>query len=181
MKIVLIHLSDVHLKEDAGENPILHRIDAISNAVGGLGEQAAAYIVVASGDIAFSGRSKEYQHAFSLFEHLHRALVRRFSPQPIFCIIVPGNHDCDFSDENQTRAIVLDRIKGIPINDESPMQLGLQVQTAYRDFVTSLPSQSAGVNLKAVIGWCEKASFAINDKTISLRYCQMLWMRDGRG
>jgi hypothetical protein len=54
MKILILHLSDLHLKESLNSCEI--KIDAISAAVRNEEADLAAALVVVSGDIAYSGK-----------------------------------------------------------------------------------------------------------------------------
>jgi len=58
MKILILQLSDIHLKETG--NTVLMKLDALNNAVKNLCIGIDKLFLVISGDIAFSGKSTEY-------------------------------------------------------------------------------------------------------------------------
>ncbi len=101
----ILHLSDMHLKESKNANPILNRIDSIVAAVKNESVECNDIIIIFSGDIAFSGKSEEYDLAYIFFEELIRKL--RVETKAWFRVIfVAGNHDCYF-EPNSIREIIL--------------------------------------------------------------------------
>jgi hypothetical protein len=67
-------------------------------------------VVLLTGDIAYSGRSEEYEQARLFLDDLRASLesLDRFEAVRIF--MVPGNHDCDFGSHSDVRDLV---IKGV--------------------------------------------------------------------
>lgn len=109
MNIGIVHLSDIHFKKDS--NWIEDKAGKIAAAFRASDPTCGAYIVVVSGDIAFSGKVSEYCVAHSFFRSLRDALVESpsfgaTSPDVHF-IFVPGNHDCDFDSDTDTRRMGL--------------------------------------------------------------------------
>lgn len=100
MNIVICHLSDIHFKN--GYNPISEKFEKIANVIKSNLNFGDACFIVFSGDIAFSGKSQEYEYAIDFVGYLEKAIADR---NKIFFVAVPGNHDCDFnlSSEDDTR------------------------------------------------------------------------------
>ena len=77
MKLLLIHLSDIHITSD--DDAITKRYPQIVNAVKNLDYSLDLCVVVVTGDIAFSGTTEQYFVAFEFFEHLKQLLSQSLS------------------------------------------------------------------------------------------------------
>lgn len=101
MKILILHLSDVHIKDDNDVN--LQRIEEMIkslNVIKGFSE----CIIVFSGDLANSGTINEYKHAEHLIGNIISKIKKSFlSEKQIYTLIVPGNHDINLGPKPLTR------------------------------------------------------------------------------
>jgi predicted phosphodiesterase len=94
-KLVLIHLSDIHFTSSSGVS--VHDLDAevrnelLRDAAALARELGGATGVLVTGDIAFSGRRKEYDRAASWLVEFCRAIG--CPDESVW--VVPGNHDVD--------------------------------------------------------------------------------------
>jgi predicted MPP superfamily phosphohydrolase len=111
MQILILHLSDIHLKTDRRLNKVLDRVEAITAALQRVVASAEACFIVISGDIAFSGQSEQYAQAIELISGLKTGLTAAASTTNVHVVVVPGNHDCDFSMSSGTRSFILENIK----------------------------------------------------------------------
>ena len=59
-------------------------------------------IFIVSGDIAQSGQTAEYEIAYNFFTDIQEYLQNKKGLRALF-FFVPGNHDCDFSDEQRNK------------------------------------------------------------------------------
>lgn len=93
-KIVLVHLSDIHFTRASGNvhdvdqtvrDELLRDVEAVTKKLG------AANGVLVTGDIAFSGKKEEYQHAAEWLRKVCDSV--RCEEQKV--AVVPGNHDVD--------------------------------------------------------------------------------------
>lgn len=93
-KIVLVHLSDIHFTRSSGNvhdvdqtvrDELLSDVEALTKKLG-----AAAGVLV-TGDIAFSGKKEEYQHAAEWL----RKVCDAVGCEEQKVAVVPGNHDVD--------------------------------------------------------------------------------------
>lgn len=107
MKILLVHLSDIHLKDRTDH--VLSQVDAIAATATPRIHGAEAVFVVISGDIAFSGAREQYEIASGFLENLKTALAKE-GDCPIYFILAPGNHDCDFSGEQSVRQALISTV-----------------------------------------------------------------------
>ncbi len=106
--IGLLQISDIHLSHNS-ENPIVDRANLIARAVCSRTKDCETLIVIVSGDIANTGATLEYEIAEKFLTVLREAILRE-SPNldGVYVITVPGNHDCDFSIEDDVRDIVIE-------------------------------------------------------------------------
>ena len=103
MKVLLLHLSDIHFKE--GSNKVMERIEKIPGAVQSSIDhgQIDLCIMACTGDVAFSGKKKEYQLASNFFDRLAEMIKHIPSIAELAEVYIPGNHDCDLSDKDKVR------------------------------------------------------------------------------
>jgi DNA repair exonuclease SbcCD nuclease subunit len=108
MKLAFLHLSDIHLRDT--ENEVDKRADKIAAALASADPLIDACVVAITGDIAFSGRRVEYDRAREFFGILRDHLRSRYGDKNIAFFLVPGNHDCDFSNDGDLRSVVLSKL-----------------------------------------------------------------------
>ena len=146
MKLAILHLSDLHFREDPEKNPILTRTGNIAAAVRSLSEpNLDACFVAVTGDVAFSGRSTEYEQALDFFVKL-RTDLDEFDVSSDRFIFIPGNHDCNLKQPNSIRdAIIRDTIRsknGLAGVDSSMADKCLEVQTEFAEFMSLFSNNS---------------------------------------
>lgn len=110
MRLLLVHLSDIHFLEDERRNTILARTDAISSAIASVGTDISKCFMIVSGDIAYSGTDQQYSIAQKFLSKLKDSLRANLTEVDIEYILVPGNHDCDFSKADSVREILLSNL-----------------------------------------------------------------------
>jgi hypothetical protein len=110
MKVLILHLSDFHFRENGGR--LLSRTSQISAALGSVDAIADVCVVAATGDIAFSGKKAEYDIADKFFGILRTELVDRYGETNVKFVLVPGNHDCDFSNGSKLRNLIIQNLLG---------------------------------------------------------------------
>ncbi len=109
MKALILHLSDIHFKEM--DNIILSRRKKFSEAIKNHVLDAGCVFIVASGDIAYSGKKEEYERAKEFFLGIKKD-IESYSQNEIEYVFVPGNHDCDhLNGITKTRDILIREIK----------------------------------------------------------------------
>src|SRR5437868_7075968 len=155
MKLLVIHLSDIHIG-GAGDF-ILNRAGKIADAVAHLDDGIRACVVAVTGDIAYSGSSAEYALAEALFSELRDRLTTALYLDDVQFVFAPGNHDCDFAATHQLRDIVIGSLvrgQTTEVGDELVVQC-TAVQSAYREFIARFnkavaPSSAAALMRDAV-------------------------------
>lgn len=94
MKALILHLSDMHYEKrgDISKENVNGILKAIKTV-----DAFSFVIIVVSGDIAYSGKIKEYNIAYNFFELLKNKIKQEFGTEDIYFCIVPGNHDVDYN------------------------------------------------------------------------------------
>lgn len=135
---VLLHLSDIHIR---GESDwILNKAKEISSCIYASLPSASTVFIVVSGDIAWSGISEEYIAATTLFQQI-KQLIQAEKEVPVHFVVAPGNHDCNFNLNNQTRKLALQSLRGAPGEiDDSVIETGCSIQNPFFEFADKLHS-----------------------------------------
>lgn len=92
MKLLVVQLSDVHLKN--ADNIVLSRVAAIKQAVQGVDPSFAACLVAMTGDVVFSGQKEEYDVAETFFDQIRKGIQSIRPGIQVEEVFIPGNHDC---------------------------------------------------------------------------------------
>ena len=92
MKILFLHLSDAHLRENTNLSPI--NTNAIVRSLAQMGKFDEC-VLIFSGDIAQSGGENEYKVAGRLFGQILKGINDKYfdGKHSIPVMVVPGNHD----------------------------------------------------------------------------------------
>ena len=139
MRITICHLSDIHFAVDG--NTILEKQEKLCNAILQDALKKDIIIFIVSGDIAQSGQANEYGIAYNFFTEIQEYLEKKKELRVLF-FFVPGNHDCDFTDDQKNKDDNLRREKVVNereniTEDELSYYIGAlcRKQQEYRDFV----------------------------------------------
>ncbi|MDR2965978.1 MAG: metallophosphoesterase [Treponema sp.] len=106
MKILFLHLSDLHIKDDSQINL---KVDKIINATQII-DKVEKCILICSGDLAFSGKKEEYKCVSAFFASLLPKL-RKSKDHYIELYLVPGNHDMILPSDARTSDNILSYFK----------------------------------------------------------------------
>lgn len=132
MSIAIIHLSDLHFRGgEAGLDRIARSITQRANRCI---RKCDAVVIAITGDIAFSGKEKEYDSAKKLIESIVSLIEKK--DRKLYIITCPGNHDCDFSGSQDVRDMLIGKMKDNPedgITDDI-IRHCLSVQSEYESF-----------------------------------------------
>ena len=134
MKILLIHLSDMHF---LGTERLSADPARVADACAGYAPSASKdrCFAVVSGDVAYSGRAVEYQAAIQFLQTLKSRLCADHRFQEVTFVIVPGNHDCDFSSEQSVRDLLISQVDqngSVPTTENFFTQLLLPQEEFFR-------------------------------------------------
>lgn len=101
MKIVFYHISDLHIEKEKDVNVLnVHKMVNVLNSIGKFDE----IVILVSGDIASSGKRKQYEAAYHMFGTMISQIRRKFSVK-VEMFVVPGNHDVDLTNDKGHMAI----------------------------------------------------------------------------
>lgn len=134
MKILIVHLSDLHLK--AANNPALKRVGQMCRAFQNLALESDSVFVVISGDIACTGKREEYDKARELLDGI-KSRIENYSQKTVKFVMVPGNHDCCFEiGDTEAREKLIGDIEenGDVIIQESGIETCCEVQENFVEF-----------------------------------------------
>jgi len=121
MKVMFLHLSDMHLKDTSRINL---KVDRIADAVKSIGTVDKA-VLICSGDLAFSGASIEYKNVRSFLGVLLQKIGEQLN-QFVNLYIVPGNHDIMFSSDARDSAAILEYYKNNTVDKKFNNELNWQ-------------------------------------------------------
>ena len=111
MKIIFLHLSDLHIKSQEAVSK--NHIDKILDTLRTYGSFDKLFLIF-SGDIAFSGSLEQYRAGSSLVARIFREIRnKKIYNEKIEMICVPGNHDIEY---------------------ESPPRSAKELNTIYNDY-----------------------------------------------
>ena len=103
MRITICHLSDIHFAING--NTILEKQEKLCNAILQDALKKDIIIFIVSGDIAQSGQANEYEIAYNFFTEIQEYLEMKKEIRVLF-FFAPGNHDCDFSDDQKIKMMI---------------------------------------------------------------------------
>ena len=109
---LLVHLSDLHIT--SSNCPLdKARAHAIATSLRAAALQIDSCTLLVTGDIAQSALADEYNCAFDFFSELTESIKSELRLKNVATFFVPGNHDCDFSQDNSVRDAVLPSIPNL--------------------------------------------------------------------
>lgn len=102
MKLLIVQITDLHIKNKDDEFDVdVSKLVQALKLVGDIDK----VMLVAVGDIAFSGKREEYRCAGGLLIAICKKIREEFGAQVEVCV-VPGNHDINFDDLEQNFEIL---------------------------------------------------------------------------
>lgn len=109
MKILFLQLSDIHIAKRADGYAI--NIEKIVQAINFFGDIDECIIIV-SGDITQHGYSNEFKVAGDMLGNLVNQLKNKnFNGKWLNIVVVPGNHDLDFTNNDRTFGNIVEALK----------------------------------------------------------------------
>lgn len=140
MKALIIHCSDIHLKESG--NYIKDKLDKFIESFQNYCYEYDVLFLVITGDIAYSGKTEEYLQAIEFIDQV-KDEIKEYSKKELNIVMIPGNHDCnyninDFSVRDTIIKDILDK-NGNDI-DESKIKQCCKVQKDWDKFYDTYAS-----------------------------------------
>jgi adenylate kinase family enzyme len=171
MRIVVVQLGDVHIKDEG--NPVLGRGNAIAAAIRPNLLGSDGVLLLNTGDVAYSGLAGQYTLAETLFNDLCAALKAEDSNMNIFSAGVPGNHDCDLLSASDVRDIpaLFPRVAALQLTGETVRHC-LAVQTEFFKFLNSIGA--SGSPPQPAFFW--EIALSVNGEALVLRCYNTAWL-----
>lgn len=113
MKIAILHLSDFHIKEN--DDLVLIKIDKMLDSLNVMGK-IDEYIILFSGDLAYSGKINEYKKSRKIIGKLIAGLKSKSGKAFVDLWMVPGNHDLNLNAVKRTKQDIENYYKENTIN-----------------------------------------------------------------
>ena len=168
MGFIIIHLTDIHIKKIKEENSIFEKQESLYKACQSIITSSDKLILVISGDIAYSGKKEEYINAFDLIEYIKTKLEKNYQTD-IKVILVPGNHDCDFSKGQDIRNRLLTTLDRTSLIEKETLCMLMNVQNEYNVF----SELYIKIENKCI---CNKMEMTILDKNFLFLLINSAWM-----
>lgn len=149
MKVALLQLSDIHLKSN--NDLVIKQQEHFYRSCKSLINECTKLIVIITGDVAFSGSQEEYEIAYNWLKECEASWKKEAQfLNSIEYVIVPGNHDCNFSTPSDIRDLTINAVsKQDSIDSKEFCQACLSVQTNFWTFYGKLREE----NLSPRISW----------------------------
>jgi hypothetical protein len=183
MVVAVIHLSDLHFREN--QNWLSDKVDRISGAIWSEEPSTMLYLVLVSGDIAFSGKLEEYKAARQFLDALLSSFFARSVKPDVKISIIPGNHDCDFTKGSDARQFIVENV-GQRVSTFDPAgdiaAQCLNVQLNYRNFHTDLTKQpiSEGVGSFASVEYIPVEGLKLRLNMLNTAWMSTIQEQQGR-
>lgn len=173
MKLSIIHLSDAHFTQVRSENSVFSKLDLIVSRVRGELQDVNSVFIVFSGDVASKGIQSEYDVAYSFIQELIQKLKVETKIQNIKVIIVPGNHDCDFSVPDSVRPTLINTLTEDSLKNLQPdfVQTMIKPQEGWRRFAASF-----GINSDVTSKLLYRIDHQVEDSKIVFNCFNTAWM-----
>ena len=136
MKVLFLHISDIHIKNS--NDSIIKKIDKFFDSFKNRLDEVDQFVIVSSGDIAFSGEKTQYMIAQEIINTI-KAKTSEYSKHSPEFIVVPGNHDCYFNEEKQgMRKLVIQDFSdnGFEVIDPYKIEVCCEPQKEFENFLS---------------------------------------------
>lgn len=169
MSVLILHLSDIHIK--GKEDVILAHAEEIASSVYSDLPDTSTLFILISGDIAYSGKTEEYEVSKDFLIKIKTRITQEKNI-PVFFVIVPGNHDCDFDLDNKMRQMAIKCLNEGESTDKSVIEQCTVVQEPFFKFRSDLISDTASSENKL---WFTQ-KFVLEGKTILFDSLNLSWV-----
>ncbi|WP_176243884.1 MULTISPECIES: metallophosphoesterase [unclassified Pseudomonas] len=139
MKLGILHISDIHIKNSADK--VLETSTSIAKACYATAHKCDSFAIIVTGDISYSCKEEEYSLAKVFFDHIKEELEKEIGRDVEF-FVSPGNHDCMLKPENDIRTLVIEQIVQEPTRakNQSLVDVCTSVQDEFFKFQESVSS-----------------------------------------
>ncbi len=174
MRILLLQLSDIHIQPVG--NTVAERRDRIVAAVRNLEPEARVCLVLFTGDLVNTGAEAEYSVAACFVDDLVAGLRGGLpSDCEVHVVMIPGNHDCDLSEDNLAREMLRTQVLAAPDRpvDASVIDICTGVQRSFFE-LRDLSSSSTTLFHKNNLYWVY--TFEVDGEAVEVRCLNSAWL-----
>ena len=174
MRILIVQISDIHLKAPAGA--VGDRAAKVAQAVVAKAPKVDACYLVLTGDVANTGDPAQYSAARQFIERIKEEFLDARIAS-INVVAIPGNHDLNLASETDTRGFLLDSLdKYLATNvdfDGSAFQSIISVQDDFFQFESDVSRMSPLLNREKLY---YRRSFRMGDRTVVFHCFNTAWL-----
>lgn len=165
MKIAILQLSDIHIDSDT--NFIFQHKEDFFRSCKHVINECSKLIVVITGDIAYHGSQHEYNLAYKWLKECEKNWKSEADYlNSIEYVCVPGNHDCDFSQSDPVRELIIQSIlKNDSLDEDKIGEVCLNVQKNFWTFYQRLRSDIESPQ----ISWSHRIPIKLGELTF--KFC----------
>lgn len=138
MKTAILHLSDLHISSK--EDFVVLNIDLIAKGIRYYINECNQCVIVVTGDIIDKGNIESYAIAKTFFDNMKAQLAKE-KDIIVNIILVPGNHDIDFTSPQKLRNMAIEslsKLDRLGTDNEELIQSVLASQKSFWDFYSDL-------------------------------------------
>lgn len=169
MKSIILHLSDLHIKKNS--DSILSRAEEIAKCTYDYLRGVEQVFIVVSGDVAFSGSSEQYKLATDLLSDIKLKIMEE-RDCAVDYVIVPGNHDSDFSEVDETRNLIVNALGYDNIVDVNIVSSCTKVQKNFFAFREAM--EEIEIDNEDML-WRDR-QFSVHGKVICFEGLNVAWL-----
>jgi predicted MPP superfamily phosphohydrolase len=174
LKILIVQISDIHLKAPAGA--VGDRASKVGRAVIAKAPKVDACYLVLTGDVADTGSPSQYSAARQFVERIKEELLEaRFASVNV--VAVPGNHDLNLATETDTRRFLLESLNKYLAtkvdSDGSAFKSIISVQDDFFQFESDLSDSPPLANHEKLY---YRRSFWTGDRSVVFHCFNTAWL-----
>jgi len=175
MKVAILHLGDAHIS--SANDGVLRLSKRVVDAARLVESKPDLCVVCLTGDLAFSGLAEQFALARAFVADIRAHLEDAWGKSgcPIKVVVVPGNHDCDFSETSVIRNNLLDDIAKNPALALEPMAIAVCVPPlrAFFDFRDEIAGDGI-LDPSHRLFWQHR--FTVNDQDVCIQCLNTAWL-----
>jgi hypothetical protein len=168
--LIVLHLSDAHIRDR--KEFWVARAAKISAAIRSHVVTADALLICFTGDITYGGQLGEFELAKAFIAELKTAIAKYHSGQ-LHVILTPGNHDCDLSQDQLVRSLVIEKLRAITTG-EFPDELVAEcakVLSAYEAFRAEVETLTPTLDGRL----CKQYEIRVGERIVSIQTVNTAW------
>lgn len=164
MKLHIIHLTDIHIKNEYDK--VLSKVPELCKACCNAIQEPTDVIITITGDMAAEGRDEQFSLFYGLVNDLIAALKEREYVNSVHVLTVPGNHDCDFSQETTVRRTVIEAKSYRDIDGFQPQNVEFVAKMVQSNYLNNKPSGIIGLDLDNYLSLLTQLNLGIGRITV---------------